>query len=108
MTCKICNKKAYSEYCMQHKPRKPLPLPKKPIKKRGKVANEWDKARAKWFRENPYDNFICYICGKYMTRQETTLDHVIPRSRAPHLRYAQENLQTCCWSCNNSKGSMVL
>jgi hypothetical protein len=39
--------------------------------------------------------------------EETTLDHVIPRSRAPELRYDPNNLRPCCWTCNSKKGSRV-
>ncbi|QNK82571.1 HNH endonuclease [Nakamurella sp. PAMC28650] len=34
-----------------------------------------------------------------------SLDHIIPRSRAPHLRYDFSNLQPSHYLCNVAKGS---
>ena len=40
-----------------------------------------------------------------MTVKNLTLDHKIPRSAAPHLRYVDANIQPACWPCNTLKGS---
>ena len=34
-----------------------------------------------------------------------TADHVIPKSKAPHLAKDKRNLRVSCWNCNNKKGS---
>lgn len=70
----------------------------------------WLQARAQWFKENwPNEQgfYICYLCGKWLDQKETTLDHVLPRSRRPDLRYEMSNLMPCCASCNLEKGSKV-
>lgn len=79
----------------------------KKLKKRGKQHVNWMRTRRQWFIENLAESYECYLCGRYLEPYETTLDHVIPRSRAPHLRYEMSNLKPCCWSCNTEKGSKV-
>lgn len=83
------------------------PKTRKALKKRGKHYVIWMKTRTQWFIENPAEYYNCYICGKSLMPYETTLDHVIPRSRAPHLRYDMSNLKPCCGLCNQEKGSKV-
>lgn len=100
-TCQVCGKRAYSDYCVQHKPRKPIP-------QQGKHAKKWQDTRKQWFRENPAKQYVCYLCGKLLNKEETTLDHIKPRSGNPELRYEFSNLKPCCWSCNASKGSKRL
>lgn len=116
-TCTVCGKRAYSDYCVQHKPRNPikslkkplqhipLPSPRKRIKQKAKQGLLWDATRDRWFKEHqaPY---ICHYCGKFLPRKQTTLDHKIPRSRAPELRHDFDNLVPCCYSCNSLKGSV--
>ena len=103
--CKFCSSsKHLSWQCFQNPNR--LEQSKKKIKS-GKVTVKWIITRKKWFKENPADHYVCYICGKWLTPEETTLDHVIPRSRAPHLRYEFSNLKPCCFVCNGEKGSKV-
>lgn len=76
--------------------------------KNGVVAKRWLAARKLWYRKNKADHYECYICGKWLTRQETTLDHIKSRSRHPELRYELSNLAPCCPGCNTNKGSRDL
>lgn len=69
---------------------------------------KWTKTRQDWFRFNWANEYYCYICGKRMTPEETTLDHIKSRSRHPELRYDLTNLAPCCWACNTKKGSKDL
>jgi len=94
----ICNLCAYNKYTK----------PRKPIKRMGKQAKKWSETRARWFKKNKADGYTCYICGKFLTIDETTLDHVIPRSKRPDLRHEFYNLRPCCWTCNSKKGSKSL
>lgn len=90
---------------------KPIKKPKgkKRIKKIGKVGRQWWATRQEWISQNLPDSgyWICRYCGKYLTLDLLTLDHIIPRSRAPHLRFDHENLAPACWECNSQKGSLV-
>lgn len=79
----------------------------KSLKKRGKQYINWVRTRREWFINNPAESYICYLCGKYLLPNETTLDHVLPRSRNPELRYKFSNLKPCCYDCNIKKGSKV-
>jgi 5-methylcytosine-specific restriction endonuclease McrA len=49
------------------------------------------------------DGYVCYYCGA--ENKNMTIDHVIPVSKAPELAISEENMRTCCVSCNSSKGS---
>jgi 5-methylcytosine-specific restriction endonuclease McrA len=48
------------------------------------------------------DRNTCQFCSRTLPAAELTLDHVVPRSRGG--RSSWENLVTCCYQCNNSKG----
>lgn len=96
--CITCGKKSYNPYCFQHKPRKP-------ISQRGKHSKLWQGTRLKWLEINKAAYYNCYICGKLLTQGELTLDHVLPRSARPDLRYDLKNLKPCCFKCNSEKGS---
>lgn len=119
--CTYCDRIGHLKVnCFEHKPkipsylidpetkRYPPVLRAAKLKSYGKWAKRWAKTRSQWFIENPADNYTCYLCGKYLNPEETTLDHVIPRSRAPELRYVMSNLRPCCMTCNSIKGSKVL
>lgn len=64
------------------------------------------KTRAKWFAAHPAEWYLCHYCGRMLTKVETTLDHKISRSSAPHLKHDFDNLVPCCWPCNGLKGSI--
>lgn len=45
----------------------------------------------------------CQICGRKLTRDTVTIDHIVPLAR--HGRNNIENLQPLCRSCNSRKGT---
>lgn len=49
------------------------------------------------------DGYSCQYCG---SKQELTIDHVVPRSRGGKSNF--ENCVTACRPCNNSKGNKDL
>lgn len=49
------------------------------------------------------DNFRCLYCG---SKEDLTLDHVIPRSRGGPNSWT--NLVTCCMRCNVRKGDRLI
>lgn len=94
MTCKVCGKRAYSEYCVQHKPRKPI--------KAGKHTNK-DRYHNKKFREgkrNHQGYLICENCGSWAG---SDADHKIKKSVRPDLRYDESNKQILCRRCHSVK-----
>ncbi len=52
------------------------------------------------------DGAVCAYCGRNLTRQNATYDHVIPLSRGGED--SSENLVWCCNQCNRSKGNLLV
>lgn len=48
------------------------------------------------------DNYTCQYCGRDLSRQEATIDHVTPKSRGGGFEWT--NLVTSCNECNQKKG----
>ncbi len=68
----------------------------------------WLEARAEFLHNHPPNfqgYYVCTYCRVWIPEKEVTVDHIISRSRAPHLRYVQSNLCISCWDCNTRKGS---
>jgi len=57
------------------------------------------KRRWRLFLANPR----CYWCEIMVSFENSTLDHVLPKSRGGDN--SRENLVLCCPTCNNLKGS---
>lgn len=104
--CKYCHSSEHLSWQCYSNPKRKEQIKKK--LKRGRHSFKWTKVRKEWFKENQADYYTCYLCGVGMLPGETTLDHVKPRSRAPHLRYKFENIKPCCWKCNQKKGSKTV
>jgi 5-methylcytosine-specific restriction endonuclease McrA len=90
---------------------------RKRIIQRGRVTHEWlDIDRPKWFKNHPPSHqgyYKCYLqispsCIRYMTKSQTTLDHVKARSSSPGKRRRQQNFKPACSYCNRLKGSKTL
>jgi len=93
-----CMRGCYGEFCLMHKPRKPIP-------QKGKYAKRWDDFRLDWLKRHKQATFICGICGLPVKREVVTLDHIRNRSANPELRYEDSNIQAAHLSCNLEKGS---
>jgi 5-methylcytosine-specific restriction endonuclease McrA len=87
------------------------PLKRIRIKFKG-FDEQWQLARAEWFELNSpdYDGdyYQCGLCPYAVHKDETTLDHIEPKSTHPHLKYVLSNLQPAHEVCNNRKGSMSM
>lgn len=64
----------------------------------------WAKKPVKFSRQNIYirDNYSCQYCGRKLSTDELTYDHVIPKSKGGKTVW--ENIVTCCPACNKRKG----
>lgn len=51
------------------------------------------------------DEGKCGICGKFVAPDEFTIDHIIPISKGGTYDY--ENLQCCCYNCNQIKSNSM-
>jgi len=105
--CLTCGKRAYSDYCVQHKPRKPL----NKLGKRGKQ----NKITSDRFRStlNPDQIYYCYLqiheyCPVTLTADQVVPEHVKSKSGSPELRDSLENIKKACTWCNGLKGSRSL
>ena len=107
-TCTVCGKRSYSDYCVQHKPKKPIksrsvkpkavkakttkPKAKKPVKglKKNleKLVKDYVKKR---------DNYTCQKCGEKVTGSNCHASHVIPVSRSGYLQFEPLNMKVLCY-----------
>lgn len=65
-------------------------------------AKELKKSR--WW-QNLIQNTNCYYCRKSMTREQVTMDHIVPISRGG--RSTRGNLVPACKACNDQKRSLT-
>lgn len=65
----------------------------------------WQDFRTDWLKRHTDEIFICGICGEPVHREVVTLDHRLPRSGNPELRYVDSNIQPAHIKCNLQKGS---
>ncbi len=65
---------------------------------------KWRDDSVTFSRSNIYarDHGKCQYCGRPISRQELTYDHVIPKSQGGDTSW--ENVVTCCVECNRAKG----
>jgi 5-methylcytosine-specific restriction endonuclease McrA len=59
-------------------------------------------------RKNIYarDDFTCQFCGKHLTSENITLDHILPKSRGGKSTW--RNVVTSCIKCNQTKAACTL
>ena len=62
------------------------------------------KTHVRFTRANIFarDKNTCQYCGKIFTKNELSIDHVIPRSYGGKSIW--ENVVCCCFTCNREKG----
>jgi len=63
------------------------------------------KKSVRFSRENVYlrDKGSCQYCGMKVTKGESTLDHIIPRTNGGGTTW--ENVVICCFDCNQCKSA---
>lgn len=108
--CVVCSKRAYSDYCAAHKPRKPLP--RASIKKRVKVpTKKKPKAKTRSYYVKELDRVFsiyirrrddgkgCITCGVVKPWQEMQNGHYESRGKLP-TRWDERNCHSQCMACN--------
>lgn len=105
MKCVVCQKRAYSEYCVAHKPRKAIAQNKRP-RPYGKQYELWQD-----FRLNtaiPYLDRVyghrCACCG---IDGLLDIDHIVNKGSRPDLKYSLDNLQYLCRACHRKKTDRI-
>lgn len=110
MKCKTCGKNAESDYCFQHKPRKPLKT--KMLTTFNKTVKNVDNKRIIsdmnafflqiWNKKKQHD---CENCGKWLGKEPLSymFDHLLEKSKFPELKYEEENIMLVCLECHDNK-----
>ena len=72
------------------------------------IKREREKAKnmrkTQWW-QNKLNEGICHYCEKKFTRDELTMDHIVPVSRGG--KSTKSNIVACCKECNNEKKYMT-
>jgi len=99
MKCKTCGKNADSEYCFQHKPRKPL-AKTKGLSKVAKDVSFDDNDRnisdmnvfflQIWTKRKHYSE----VSGDYLGKEPLTIffHHILPKEKFPQAKYDDDNI----------------
>ena len=99
MKCKTCGKNADSEYCFQHKPRKPL-AKTKGLSKVAKNVSFDDNDRnisdmnvfflQVWAKRKHYSE----VSGDYLGKEPLTIffHHILPKEKFPQAKYDDDNI----------------
>jgi 5-methylcytosine-specific restriction endonuclease McrA len=108
MKCKTCGKNSESEFCFQHKPRKPLPSGKgfSTVK-----LNKLDKSPSfdmkSFFLEiwNKRKKHECENCGKWLGKEPLSymFDHLLEKNKHPDLKDEEDNIMLVCLECHDLK-----
>lgn len=111
MKCKTCGKNAESDYCFQHKPRKPLAKTKMLNTVNKNVKNVDNKRNISdmntfflqvWKNRKQHD---CENCGKWLGNEPLSymFDHLLEKSKFPELKYEEDNIMLVCLECHDNK-----
>lgn len=81
-----------------------------------KAKTSRQATKKEWHRHNPHDEngeWACYLqlspnCYKKVNYDTLNYEHVIPKVKAPELRYDHTNIKASCQPCNKMKGSQTL
>lgn len=74
-------------------------------KSSGRAGHRWRQLRTQTLNR---DNHTCRLQLDGCTTHATTVDHITPRSKAPHLAEHPDNLIAACHTCNTRKGNLTL
>lgn len=111
MKCKTCDKNADSEYCFQHKPRKPLVQSRlnKSAFSAGNVKkiSEMQEFFLNIWKKRPHR---CENCDAHLGSEPLSymFDHVLEKSKYPDLRHEEENICILCLDCHSNKTNCKL
>jgi len=102
MKCITCGKNSDSEYCFQHKPRKPLSSDKGLTSRKSSIiSKKLDKSPGKFlemrqfflsiWKKKPHKS---EVSGTYLGKEPSSLyfHHILPKSKYPELRNLEENI----------------
>lgn len=98
LSCIVCGKRAYSEYCVQHKPRKPIITKNRPAPQSAK-----EQAYQVWKEEvaRPYliarDGNNCSCCKRpAFANEKLDIEHTLGKGSHPGMKKDLDNLTLMC------------
>lgn len=94
-TCLFCGKRAYSDYCVAHRPRKPI----RKVGRKELVYRAWRDSVAIPHLDKKYGR-KCVNCG---ATSMLDVDHIKGRGSHPHLKMELTNVQYLCRNCHITK-----
>lgn len=97
-TCTVCGKRAYSDYCILHKPRKPIP----PQSAKEIDYQEWKESVARPYLIDKYGN-VCSCCGKDFGFVKLDIEHTLTKGSRPDLKRNLDNMTLMCRWCHSRK-----
>lgn len=98
--CIVCGKRAYSNYCVQHKPRKRIPQ---------QSAKEMDYQYWKETEARPFlikrDGNECHCCGRpALFSEKLDIEHTEGKGSHPERKRDLTNLRLFCrYPCHDNK-----
>lgn len=95
--CLTCGEPTKGSHCDEHKPRQHVDNRERPPERR---TARWARLSQRLRKAQPF----CLTCG---TRDDLTVDHIIPVSVRPDLAFDLDNLAVLCRSHNSRKGATV-
>jgi 5-methylcytosine-specific restriction endonuclease McrA len=102
--CKSCGATCEGEYCFRHKPRKPLPKSRIPVKKQAndRKSSDLHEFFLKLWKKFPH---CCENCGRWLGTEPRSymFDHLLEKSKYPELKYEEENIMLVCLECHDNK-----
>jgi hypothetical protein len=118
MKCSVCGRNSESEFCFQHKARKPLPSGRGlTSKKSSLLCKKLDKSPSKFLEMRQFFLSIwnkrphrCENCDAYLGSEPLSymFDHILEKSKYPDLRYEEENICMLCLDCHSDKTNSKL
>ena len=112
--CTVCGKRAYSNYCFQHKKRKPIE-----IKKRIRQVSDKQSKYHRWLEDFARPALIardgnnCSCCGRAARQSEEKLEkldieHTLNKGSHPSLKQDMNNLTLMCrYPCHYNKTNHI-
>jgi hypothetical protein len=97
-TCNVCGKKSESNWCFQHKPRKPLPKTSsrfaKKLDKSEEVIRQISEMREFFLQLWKKLPHYSQVSGKYLGSEPLTVffHHILPKEKYPQASLDEENI----------------
>ena len=99
-----CERGCYGEFCLMHKPRKPIKVNKRPKQQSDKeiAYQEWKETIARPYLIGKFGN-RCSCCDLFFGSVKLDIEHTLGKGSHPELKKDLNNMTLMCRPCHNSK-----